>query len=211
MPELSTEQIRIADELSDRYKFSNDAVRSLLAALVSSGGRMAQFNHPELGGMGQWSQGGMIMIGDMFNTGLKDRVNKLCNELSNLLRAQESKSKEIPALSSINKGATSQTMEPMKPMNPMSSFESAATNWWPSDLGVPSSVGMQNDFGYACFPAARKLAIYANKHITIYDTGTHRINGFSQRQSDSQTLTFTSDIGPVTLDELTEIGKHRAD
>src|ERR1700730_1696708 len=101
---LSTEQIRIADELSDRYKFSNDVVRSLLSALVSSGGRMAQFNHAELGGMGQWSQGGMIMIGDMFNTGLKDRVNTLCNELSNLLRSLEARSNQKHAGSDLRKG-----------------------------------------------------------------------------------------------------------
>jgi hypothetical protein len=32
--------------------------------------------------MGQWSQGGMIMIGDMFNNGLKYRVDSLCNDLT---------------------------------------------------------------------------------------------------------------------------------
>jgi hypothetical protein len=47
---------------------------------------MAQFSHPELGGMGQWSMGGMIMVGDMFNNGLKARVDALCNDLSALLR-----------------------------------------------------------------------------------------------------------------------------
>jgi hypothetical protein len=37
--------------------------------------------------MGQWSQGGMIMIGDMLNQGLKYRVDALCNELAGILRA----------------------------------------------------------------------------------------------------------------------------
>ena len=60
----------------------------LLGALAHGNGRQAQFNHPELGGMGQWSQGGMIMVGDMFNQGLKHRVDALCNELAGLLRSQ---------------------------------------------------------------------------------------------------------------------------
>jgi hypothetical protein len=42
---------------------STDAVRAILEA--ASGGGMAQFNYPDLGGMGQWSSGGMLMIGDM--------------------------------------------------------------------------------------------------------------------------------------------------
>ena len=50
-------------------------------------GSQAQFNHPDLGGMGQWSGGGMIMIGDMFNQGLKHRVDALCNELAGLVRS----------------------------------------------------------------------------------------------------------------------------
>ena len=51
-------------------------------------GDQAQFNHPDPGGLGQWSQGGMIMVGDMFNQGLKYRVDALCNELAGLLRSQ---------------------------------------------------------------------------------------------------------------------------
>ncbi len=39
--------------------------------------------------MGQWSQGGMIMIGDMFNNALKYRVDALCSELSSLLQKTE--------------------------------------------------------------------------------------------------------------------------
>ena len=38
--------------------------------------------------MGQWSQGGMIMVGDMFNHGLKAQVDGLCSELANALRGQ---------------------------------------------------------------------------------------------------------------------------
>jgi hypothetical protein len=41
---------------------------------------MAQFSHPEFGGSGQWMRGGMSMIGDMFNSGLKSRVDSLLFE-----------------------------------------------------------------------------------------------------------------------------------
>ena len=49
-----------------RHSISQDAVRTILRAMRSSGGRMAQFSHPEFGGMSQWSPG-MTMVGDMFN------------------------------------------------------------------------------------------------------------------------------------------------
>jgi hypothetical protein len=42
---------------------------------------MVELRHP-LGGMGQWTAGGMTMIGDMFNAGLKARVVALCDELA---------------------------------------------------------------------------------------------------------------------------------
>ena len=47
---------------------------------------MAQFNHPDLGGMGQWSQGGMTQVGDMFNQTLKERVGALCSTLAGQLQ-----------------------------------------------------------------------------------------------------------------------------
>src|SRR5271155_1234873 len=49
---------------------------------------MALFNHAELGGSGQWMRGGMTMVGDMFNYGLKAKVDGLCSELSQLLAQQ---------------------------------------------------------------------------------------------------------------------------
>jgi hypothetical protein len=41
---------------------------------------------PEPGG--QWMRGGMTMVGDMFNYGLKSKVDGLCSELSQLLSQQ---------------------------------------------------------------------------------------------------------------------------
>jgi len=41
-------------------------------------------------------------------------------------------------------------MEPMKPMKPMEPM-SGGEQWWPNDLGEPSSTGSQNGMRYAFF------------------------------------------------------------
>ncbi len=69
MQNLTPEGLRIVTDIAARHGVSVEAALTLLGALARSHGAQAQFNHPELGGMGQWSEGGMIMIGDMFNSG----------------------------------------------------------------------------------------------------------------------------------------------
>lgn len=66
----------------------------LLQALIAGNGTMAQFMHQDLGGMGQWSRGGMTMVGDMFNNSLKAKVDGLCSELSDLLARQPGLSRQ---------------------------------------------------------------------------------------------------------------------
>ena len=82
---LTTQGRERVAEIAGRYGVGVDAALTLISALQQSGGRMAQFSHPELGGGGQWMQGGMTMVGDMFNHGLKAKVDGLCNELAALL------------------------------------------------------------------------------------------------------------------------------
>ena len=88
MQDLTPEGLRIVTDAAKRHGVSLDAAFTLLGALARGDGRQAQFNHPDFGGMGQWSQGGMIMIGDMFNQGLKHRVDTLCKELAGFLSSQ---------------------------------------------------------------------------------------------------------------------------
>ena len=88
MQNLTPEGLRIVTDAAKRHGVSLDAALTLLGALARGNGRQAQFNHPDLGGMGQWSQGGMIMIGDMFNQGPKHRVDTLCKELAGFLSSQ---------------------------------------------------------------------------------------------------------------------------
>src|SRR6516165_5175444 len=87
MPQLTSEGQQKVTELAQRYGVSTAAVVTLLQALVHGHGTMAQFDHPELGGRGQWMPGGMVMVGDMFNQALKAMVDGLCVELAALLAA----------------------------------------------------------------------------------------------------------------------------
>jgi hypothetical protein len=162
------------DAIAARHGVSPDAARHLLDVLARGHGRMAQFNHPDLGGMGQWTAGGMTMIGDMFNSGLKARVVALCEELAPLAAAMP-----VPGTDRGSGGA-----------------------WWPEGLGDPATAGSQNDARYAVFPEARRLAIETGGRVTLYDTGDHRIGGVSQQQGASRSLSFTSQHGPVPLDAL---------
>jgi hypothetical protein len=174
------------NELAAQYQVSPGAIEELIRALRAGGGQ-AQFNHPDLGGMGQWAGGDMIMIGDMFNHGLKDRVAKLCQTMA---RHLDDFSESV--------GVRSGT-----PPNPFEKTgEYLPTNWWPSRLGRPSSAGSQNNMRYACFPQIHRLAIERDGELTIYDTGTHRLSGFSQQQSTTQSLSFISQNGSVRLDDL---------
>ena len=71
----------LVERIALRHSVSPDAVRTILRALRSSGGSMAQFSHPEFGGMSQWSPG-MTMVGDMFNNQLKSKLDAVCSELA---------------------------------------------------------------------------------------------------------------------------------
>lgn len=146
---------------------------------------MAQFSHPEFGGMSQWSPG-MSMIGEMFNPSLKSKLDAVCTELAAYVAAE----------------------------NPLSSFghpkagislAAESLNWWPAGLGSPSAVGAQNSLRYAVFP--RRLAISDSGKVEIYDTANHRIFGIAQVQSPGQTLTFTSQEGLVRLSDLAKVAE----
>jgi hypothetical protein len=193
MQNLSPEGLRVAAEVAKRHGVSRDAAAALLEALAEGNGRQAQFNHPDLGGMGQWSEGGMIMVGDMFNSALKARVDALCSELAGLLRSQ-------PAL-----GGLRESQSQVQGAGGVSLFAArsgSAGQWWPANLGSPASTGAQNDLRYAFFPDARRLAIEERGRVRVYDAGDHRLFGFSQQQGGDQSLTFTSQFGLVRVADL---------
>ena len=208
MQDLTPEGQRLVNDLSQRSGFSPDAVLTMLRAVSAGYGTQAQFNHPEFGGMGQWSQGGMIMIGDMFNQNLKFRVSSLCDEISGLLRNQPMFS--APAASqSQSQGSSWQGQAQGSGGSGFSGSGSSlfvqnsnSGAWWPAELGSPASTGAQNDMRYAYFPATRRLAIRVGGQTRVYDTLNNTIGGFSQQQSGDQSLTFTSQFGLVRVADL---------
>src|SRR5436305_11023535 len=82
MPTLTPEGHEVVRRLAARHAVSEGAVVAVLEALVRGRGTIAQFDHPELGGAGQWMRGGMTQVGDMFNTTLQAKVSALCSELA---------------------------------------------------------------------------------------------------------------------------------
>lgn len=157
----------------------------LLDAIVRGNGMMAQFNHPELGGAGQWMGGGMIMLSDMFNHALKARVADLATELAKLVASDASLSAAREAVS-LRIAPTAE----------------GSHDWWPSGLGVPTSHGAQNRVRYAYFAKSRRLAIELDGRLTLYDTLDHEIAGFSQQQSRGGSLSFHSQHGLIDLADL---------
>ncbi len=164
------------EDLARKHGVSVAAVEALRDALRRGGGRQAQFSHADLGGMGQWSAGGMTQVGDMFNTALKDKVNALCTELA-------------------RDGADA-------PSPPRERADPRPGDWWPEGLGRASATGSQNGVRYACFPDTHRVAVEQAGSVTVYDSGDHRISGVSQSQSGVQELNFSSQKGTVRASDL---------
>jgi hypothetical protein len=178
----------LVERMAKTHSVSPAAVTVVLAALRSGGGRMAQFSHSEFGGMSQWSPG-MTMVGDMFNTQLRSKLDALCSDIAAHLVAWD--------LADEAKGATVGGV----------SYRSNArsSDWWPFGLGRPGAVGAQNDLRYAVFPESKRLVIDDHGDVAVYDTGDHRIFGVSQGQSTDRTLSFTSQDGLVRVGDLQKV------
>lgn len=241
--QLTPEGLRVVNDLAQRYGFSQEAVIHMMFAMLRGRGGMAQFNHPEFAGSGQWMRGGMLMLGDMFNHSLKARVDGLCQSIAAQLASQP---ELFPAGSfqsqsqsgggqqmqvgtggqqmqvggggqqmQVSEGAGPMGMAAMTPMTPMTPMAEGGhglfapdprDSWWPKELGTPSALGAQNDLRYAFFPSAGRLAVETNGRVTIYDTGTHQIAGFSQQQAPGGAVVFTTPAGHVSLSSLSAVG-----
>jgi hypothetical protein len=183
----------------------------MLQSVINGNGSMAQFSHPEFGGSGQWMKGGMIMLGDMFNNGLKNSVSGLCQELSNLI-ANQPDLIQSGSFQSQHQGSRQQNNSGYQqqnnsgPTGAVSLFvpppAGSSGNWWPAGLQFPNSTGAQNNVRYAYFATIRRLAIEVNGQVTLYDTLDHQIGGFSQQQSIGGSITFTSQYGLVDVNTL---------
>ena len=203
MQQLTSEGQQIVNDLAQRYGFSPDAVTHRLFAVLNGNGSMAQFNHPEFGGSGQWMQGGMLMLGDMFNYSLKGSVDALCSELSGILASQPGLLRSGSFQSQSQSGGGYQNQAAGASMGESSLFvPDPADHWWPRDLGPPSATGNQNNVRYAYFANNRRLAVETNGQVWVYDTLDHQIGGFSQQQGVGGSILFTSQYGTVNLSSL---------
>ncbi len=215
MRQLSSAGQEVINDVSRRHGFSVDATMSMLDSVINGNGSMAQFNHPEFAGPGQWMRGGMTMVSDMFNNHLKGRVDSLCSELSNLVANQpdlvrsgsfQSQSQgggygSGQAQASFGGGSSQQ--QGSGGFGQASLFVPGSTgDWWPSDLRWPNSTGAQNGVRYAYFAQARRLAIDVGGTVTVYDTLDHNIGGFSQQQSFGGSLSFNSQYGLIDVASL---------
>ena len=219
MPQLTSEGQQKVTALAQRYGVSTEAVRTLLQALVHGHGTMAQFDHPELGGRGQWMPGGMVMVGDMFNQSLKATVDGLCVELAAFLAASPL-GPAAPARSPIFGQETQQQQQ--SDIRPAAESPAPAAvrlfsavpagraeAWWPAELGLPAASGMQNAMRYAYFPTQRRLAIAVHEDFRLYDTLDHQVSGVSQQQGSGSMVTFTSQHGVVEVTSLPMIASGR--
>jgi hypothetical protein len=211
MRPLTPEGRRIINELAQQYQVSVEAVMSLLQAIMDGHGTMAQFNHPEFGGAGQWMQGGMTMVSDMLNQHLKSQVDGLCSALSQLLTSSPFQPSQ-PAQSQSQRPGGPPPLQNQSATGGVSLFvppePGHAGSWWPEELGTPSSTGAQNHVRYAYFAPARRLAIDLHGRVTVYDTLDHRISGFSQQQSGGSSLGFSSQHGLVDVTQLPVVSPH---
>jgi Short C-terminal domain len=222
MRQLSSAGHDLVNGIAQRHGFSLDATMSMLESMINGNGSMAQFNHPEFAGSGQWMRGGMTMVSDMFNNQLKGRVDALCSELSNLVANQpdlvrsgsfqsQSQGGGYPDSSQhqSNYGAGGQ-QQGGGSFGAASLFVPGSSNdWWPSDLRFPNSTGAQNGVRYAHFAQAHRLVIDLGGTVTVYDTLDHQIGGFSQQQqSAGGTLGFNSQYGLIDVASLPVISSN---
>lgn len=220
MRQLSSAGQQIIHDIAQRHGFSDDGVLSMLQSVINGNGSMAQFCHPDFSGSGQWMRGGMTMVSDMFNNQLKGRVDALCSALADLV-ANEPNLMTSGSFQSQQQGGQPNYPSGNYQSNSMGGYQQQGNfgsgsgaslfvpatrentgQWWPVELGQPSSTGSQNETRYAYFPQARRLAINANGKISVYDTQDHQIGGFSQQQSGGSSVTFTSQYGTVSLFNL---------
>jgi hypothetical protein len=176
-------------DIARRHGVSTAAAEVVLRSLCANNGTAAQFDHPDLGGFGQWMPG-MVQVGDMFNATLRARVDALCAELAAHVLAN-------PAGASSSGGRSA----PPAP--------SPGDTWWPAALGSPDAAGGQNDVAYAWFAASRRLAIRRDGRVTLHDTGDHRITGVAQAQGSGVPgrLGFTTPGGTIDVASLARVSQ----
>jgi hypothetical protein len=212
MSQLNSQWQQKLAELTQKYQLSEPAIMVLLQALIKGNGKMAQFNHPELGGVGQWLPGGMTMISDISNSYLKMVIDNLCSELAILIKDNYFNPIKGDELLT-NPGSNQQQQQSQGNIDNSQAAKANLFNlgpWWPTELGTPTISGSQNHLLYAYFADKQRLVLKNQEEIYVYDTLHHHISGVSQQQgSSSQLLIFTSQAGTFAVADLPPISSTR--
>ena len=172
--------------VAQRHGSARAPVASFTSAR-SGGGRQAQFSHPELGGMGQWS-GGMTQIGDMFNDALKAKVSAFCQEMS-------AHAPGARAAQNVYEGG--RRRRPGRC--------AARTAGGPRARPTHVVRGAEQH-ELRLLPGQAPARLSRDGRVTVYDTGEHRLTGFSQQQPGTGDFAFAGQSGPVALHELRSSG-----
>jgi hypothetical protein len=179
----------VIPHIAQRYSVSEAAARQIEASLRSTGGRQAQFDHPDLGGHGQWMPG-MIQIGKFDDPQLKVRVQGLAAEIAAIVRGMETSAEEALSRDASTGAASGCVSLP------------AGESWWPASLGHPASEGDQNGVRYAFFPATERLLVQMNARIDAYDTAGRQVIGVRQEHEGASPLRCITTTGAVDLSLL---------
>jgi hypothetical protein len=150
---MSVTDSDLVEQMAKKHAVSPAAVEVVLAAVRSGGGRMAQFSHADFGGMSQWSPG-MSMVGDMFNTQLKAKLNGLCSDISAHLDA-------APATVGSRSGADEVSYR----------SASGSRDWWPTGMDRPALSAHRTIFDTLVFPDSRRLVPRLSDYDSLEVTG----------------------------------------
>jgi hypothetical protein len=187
----------VIPSIAQRYHVSLDAAREVERALRATGGRQAQFSHPELGGTGQWMPG-MLMIHAGADRQLRARVEGLLDEVAAVIRGSETASPAALARDPNAPAASSRVDLP------------AGESWWPASYGHPTAHGCQSGIRYALFPGRRCVLVQVGSRIDCFDTADHKVRGVGQtsassvepQQGHASRLVLTTAAGEIPLDHL---------
>lgn len=176
--------------LSARHGASFEATLTLLRALIEGDGKSARFDHPELGGAGEWLAGGPTILSDLFNHDLKAKVAALCGDLAAMLDQVD---KEIAI------DAASGDTFAVRLFEPTQAPRDDAEPFWPAAWSVPDRVVRTPDLSYAVFDQAQRLALIEGGQVAHLATDQRRIERL-KREADGLIVAET-DQGEVMLEE----------
>jgi hypothetical protein len=184
---MQTDQLRL---LAEQYAIDASVLEDLLRQLERTQGRQAQFNHPALGGYGQW-QSGMLMISAMNDHALKARVTRLFEDLLPLTRVPTTPPQPSPIT------------PPPAPGSGASQGQQQSSQGGTGG-GRSGFSGAQNGISYRYDSASNQLVI---NDTDTYDTTGYRLTGVSasQQNGGASSLVIHTDVGPKELRDFRKL------